>query len=81
MEFSAVFTIDSIRGTRLEVVELLEERRQQMVAMLVDAISDSCIHHDVQIILEQYLNEYHEVKKSVTSILTHLDALEQELHS
>ena len=51
MDFSAVFTIDSIRGTRLEVVELLEERRQQMVAMLVDAISDSCIHHDVQIIL------------------------------
>ena len=79
MDFEAVFTIDSIRGKRLELVELLAERRQRMLATLLDALADSSIHHDVQIVLEQYLKEYYEVKKTINSLLTHLDALEQEL--
>ena len=81
MDFTPVFTIDSIRGKRLELVELLEDSRQQMLATLVAAIEDSTIHPDVQIVLEQYLKAYHEVKKSIASIVRHLDALEQELDS
>ena len=79
MDFQAVFTIDFIRGKRLELVELLAERRQRMLATLLDALADSSIHHDFQIVLEQYLKEYYDVKKTINSLLTHLDVLEQEL--
>ena len=79
MDFEAVFAIDSIRGKRLQLVELLAERRQQMLATLLDALADLSIHHDVQIVLEQYLKEYYDVKKTINSVLTNLDALEQEL--
>lgn len=37
--------------------------------------------HDVQLILRQYLQEYAEVKETITSILAQLDALEQRLES
>ena len=77
--FEAVFIIDSIRTMRLELVELSVENRQQMLCLLLDVLADSTIHYDVQIVLQQYFKEYHDVKKTIDSTLTNLDALEHEL--
>ena len=52
-----------------------------MLAILEAAISDSSIHTDIQLVLEQHLKEYHEVKRSLTSILRQPVALEHKLNS
>lgn len=77
--FEAVFIIDSIRTMRLELVELSVENRQQMLCILLDVLADSTIPYDAQIVLQQYFKEYHDVKKTIDSTLTNLDALEHEL--
>ena len=59
----------------------MDDSRQQMLAILEAAISDSSIHTDIQLVLEQHLKEYHEVKRSLTSILRRPVALEHKLNS
>lgn len=77
--FEADFIIDSIRTMRLELVELSAENRQQMLCILLDVLADSTIPYDAQIVLQQYFKEYHDLKKTIDSTLTNLDALEHEL--
>lgn len=77
--FEAVFIIDSIRTMRLELVERSAENRQQMLCILLDVLADSTIPYDAQIVLQQYFKEYHDLKKTIDSTLTSLDALEHEL--
>ncbi|CAH3028961.1 unnamed protein product [Porites evermanni] len=78
-EFSKAITVPLNSGALIP--KLLDDSRQQMLAILEVAISDSSIHSDIQLVLEQHLKEHHEDKRSVTSILRHPDALEHKLNS
>ena len=72
MAFAPVCTVDSIRGQRLELVEMLEKNRKKMLDTLLNCLANASMPHDVQSILRQYLQEYAEVKESIKSILAQL---------
>ena len=74
MDYSAV--IEAIRAERLELVEFLEENRQQLVDTLIYvANTSSLMLQNVTGVLEVY---YH-LQQDVYLMMNDLDTLEQEL--